>query len=187
MLVWNAMPSITPMMSTIFCELALISLIVCTTPRTTSPPRDARSAASRARPLARVALSALLATVDVNSSMLAAVCSSADDCCSVRDDRSVLPAAISFAPVVTASEPARTFATVSVSPCCIRDSARSNCPISLRPASGTLIVRSPSATRMIRSHAWCSGATTSLRSARCTTTISSTDATMPTHTRISTG
>ncbi|MNK97431.1 hypothetical protein D3C87_1177640 [compost metagenome] len=149
MLVWKAMPSITPMMSTIFCELVLMSLMVCTTPRTTSPPRWARSAASRASALARLALSALLPTVEVNSSMLAAVCSSADDCSSVREDRSVFPAAISRAPVVTASEPARTLRTVSVRPARMRASASSNWPISLRPAGGTVMVRSPSATRMI--------------------------------------
>ncbi len=95
MLVWKAMPSITPMMSTIFCELVLMSLMVCTTPHHLAaaagrgPPRRAPGA------LARLALSALLPTVEVSSSMLAAVCSSADDCSSVREDRSVFPAAIS--------------------------------------------------------------------------------------------
>jgi methyl-accepting chemotaxis protein len=38
MLVWNAMPSMTPMMSAIFFELVLISCIVDTTCPTTSPP-----------------------------------------------------------------------------------------------------------------------------------------------------
>jgi len=45
MLVWNAMPSITPMMSAIFLELLLMSSIVDTTCATTSPPRAATLAA----------------------------------------------------------------------------------------------------------------------------------------------
>ncbi|MNR47800.1 hypothetical protein D3C85_1669490 [compost metagenome] len=52
MLVWKAMPSITPMMSTILREDALISSIVCTTRPTTSPPRTAVSEALAASPLA---------------------------------------------------------------------------------------------------------------------------------------
>ena len=41
MLVWNAMPSMTPMMSAIFFELAEMSSIVLTTCATTAPPRAA--------------------------------------------------------------------------------------------------------------------------------------------------
>ncbi len=84
MLVWNAMPSITPMMSTIFFDASLISSMVCTTRPTTSPPRNAVSEALAARPLAWRALSAFWRTVLVSSSMLDAVCSSDAACCSVR-------------------------------------------------------------------------------------------------------
>ena len=52
MLVWNAMPSITPTMSEICFELVLISFMVLTTCETTTPPRLATSAALAARRLA---------------------------------------------------------------------------------------------------------------------------------------
>jgi len=42
MLVWNAIPSITPMMSAIFFEATWISSIVVTTCATTAPPRHLR-------------------------------------------------------------------------------------------------------------------------------------------------
>src|SRR2546426_43486 len=48
MLVWNAMPSITPMMSTIFFDDALIELMVSTTCDTTLPPFTATSEAETA-------------------------------------------------------------------------------------------------------------------------------------------
>ncbi|KGR98564.1 methyl-accepting chemotaxis sensory transducer domain protein [Burkholderia sp. ABCPW 111] len=96
MLVWNAMPSITPMMSAIFCELSLISPIVPITRLTTSLPFSAISDALFASPLACRAFSAFCLTVAVSSSMLAAVSSSDAACCSVRCDRSWLPAAISW-------------------------------------------------------------------------------------------
>ncbi|MNV72799.1 hypothetical protein D3C71_1659130 [compost metagenome] len=48
MLVWNAMPSMVPMMSEIFLLLALISSMVLTTWATTAPPRCATSAAEAA-------------------------------------------------------------------------------------------------------------------------------------------
>ena len=58
MFVWKAMPSMTPMMSAIFFELALISSIVETTCDTTSPPRRATVAAEAASWLAVAADSA---------------------------------------------------------------------------------------------------------------------------------
>jgi hypothetical protein len=48
MLVWNARPSITGMMSTIFFELSLIEDIVVTTCPTTVPPLTATSEAPAA-------------------------------------------------------------------------------------------------------------------------------------------
>jgi hypothetical protein len=59
MLVWKAMPSITPMMSAIFLELWLISSMVLTTWPTTWPPRAATSALATAIWLAWRAASAL--------------------------------------------------------------------------------------------------------------------------------
>ncbi|CSF43380.1 Uncharacterised protein [Shigella sonnei] len=98
-LVWKAMPSITLIISAIFCELVEISRIVCTTLSTTLPPRCAVSEALNARWLAWRAFSAFCFTVAVSYSMLAAVSSSEAACCSVREERSLLPVAISLAPL----------------------------------------------------------------------------------------
>ncbi len=98
-LVWKAIPSITLVMSTIFSELSAISFMVLTTLSTTRPPLRAVSDAVFARPVACRALSVFCRTVAVNCSMLAAVSSSAEACCSVREERSLLPAEISPAPV----------------------------------------------------------------------------------------
>ncbi len=159
------MPSITPMMSAILRELALISSMVETTPRTTSPPREARSAALAASALAWRAFSELLVTVEVICSMLAAVFSSDADCCSVRDDRSRLPLAISCAPVLTASELLRTWRTVCSRLARMRATADSSRPSSLRPPSFTCTDRSPSATRVSTPTASLSGVTTNAESA----------------------
>ena len=96
MLVWNAMPSMTPMMSTILRDEASIEPIVSTTLPTMSPPLAATPEAASASWLAWWALSAFWRTVEVSSSIEAAVSSSELACCSVRADRSRLPAAISF-------------------------------------------------------------------------------------------
>ncbi len=71
--------------------------MVSTTWRTTRPPLLATSPAPMASWFALRAFSALPRTVEVSSSMLAAVSSSAAACCSVREDKSALPAAISLA------------------------------------------------------------------------------------------
>jgi hypothetical protein len=63
MLVWKAMPSITPMMSAIFLELALISSMVETTWLTTVPPRWARRLADCGQLVGLRAESALCLTV----------------------------------------------------------------------------------------------------------------------------
>ena len=88
------LPSITPMMSTIFFADSLISPMVCTTSDTTTPPLTATSEAFTASWLAWRALSAFCFTVEVSSSIEEAVSSSELACCSVRDDRSRLPEAI---------------------------------------------------------------------------------------------
>ncbi len=97
MLVWKAMPSMTEMMSAILFEDASMPLIVATTWPTTSPPCEATEAAPTASWLAWRACSAFCFTVEVNSSIEAAVSSRLAACCSVRRDRSSLPAAISLA------------------------------------------------------------------------------------------
>ena len=95
MLVWKAMPSITPMMSTILRDDALIEPMVSTTcadhAAALAPPLPRPTTASW---LAWRALSAFCLTVEVSSSIEAAVSSSELACCSVRDDRSRLPVAI---------------------------------------------------------------------------------------------
>src|SRR3546814_8375302 len=77
MLVWNAMPSMTLMMSTIFLLDSLIADIVVTTSDTTCPPLRATSDAPTASWLAWRAFSAFCLTVLVNSSIDEAVSSSA--------------------------------------------------------------------------------------------------------------
>ncbi len=95
MLVWNAMPSMTLMISAIFFDEASIADIVVTTWPTTSPPCEATPCAPMASWLAWRACSAFCFTVEVSSSIDAAVSSRFAACCSVRRDRSVLPEAIS--------------------------------------------------------------------------------------------
>ena len=97
MLVWNEMPSMTLMMSAIFLDEASMPAMVPTTLLTISPPWDATPAAPMASWLAWRACSAFWRTVEVNSSIEAAVSSRLAACCSVRCDRSWLPAAISLA------------------------------------------------------------------------------------------
>src|SRR5471030_391022 len=97
-LVWKAMPSITPMISAIFFDESLIEAIVPTTWATSVPPLMATSDADTASLLACTACSAFCLTVAVSCSIDEAVSSSEAACCSVRLDKSRLPAAISLAP-----------------------------------------------------------------------------------------
>src|SRR5436309_13074431 len=69
MLVWNAMPSITPMMSAIWRDASLMPFIVCTTCPTTSPPLTATLDAPRASSLACCAWPAFCCTVEPNCSI----------------------------------------------------------------------------------------------------------------------
>ena len=108
MLVWNAMLSITPMMSPILRDDWLMSSMVCTTRATTPPLSLATCDAWLARVLACSALPALCDTVAVSCSMLAAVCSRLEACASVRLDRSMLPVAISCVARLMASKLCRT-------------------------------------------------------------------------------
>ncbi|EDT37231.1 hypothetical protein BamMEX5DRAFT_6990 [Burkholderia ambifaria MEX-5] len=145
MLVWNAIPSMIAMMSAIFAELSLISPIVPTTWPTTVLPLFAISDAFAASELACRALSAFCFTVPVNCSMLDAVSCNADACSSVRDDRSMLPAAICRAAVAIDSLPPRTVRTVSTKPRCIRARPSSNWPISSRRCTTIERRKSPAA------------------------------------------
>lgn len=97
-----------PVISAILAELALMSVIVSTIRPTAELPRCATSDALLARPLACCALSAFRRTVEVSCSMLDAVSCNDAACCSVRDDRSWLPDAISPAPVATLPDAVRT-------------------------------------------------------------------------------
>mmetsp|Transcript_81350 Transcript_81350/g.226114 ORF Transcript_81350/g.226114 Transcript_81350/m.226114 type:complete len:202 (+) Transcript_81350:335-940(+) len=107
-LVWKAMPSMTPMMSPILRLLLLMSSIVVTTWRTTWPPRSATSEALAASALAWRAFSALCCTVRVSWSISDAVACRSLDVCSVRWARSLLPVAISVLPVAMLSVLPRT-------------------------------------------------------------------------------
>ncbi|MNT02336.1 hypothetical protein D3C72_1368290 [compost metagenome] len=104
------MPSITPIMSAIFFADSLIEPIVPTTCATTAPPLRATSEADTAKEFAWRALSVFWRTAEVSSSRLDAVSSSDDACCSVRTDRSALPAEICAAATLTVSAEARTVA-----------------------------------------------------------------------------
>ena len=146
MFVWKAMPSITPMMSAIFLLLSLMPFMVSTTSDTTSPPCTATVEALMASWLARLALSAFCLTVELSSSIDAAVCCKALACSSVRLDRSVLPAAIcelaDATPCALPRTPETTVARLS------RMEARPaiRWAISSRPCTSIFGVRSPWAT-----------------------------------------
>jgi hypothetical protein len=122
------MPSIIPVMSAIFEELALMSVIVSTTWLTTVLPRCATSDALAASVLACCAFSAFCRTVEVNSSMLAAVSCSEAACCSVLDDRSWLPDAIWLEPVAMLSEAVRTWPINRTRLACISPTDASTLP-----------------------------------------------------------
>ena len=126
------MPSITPMISVTVREAVLISRMVRTTSDTTVPPCCATSEALSASWQAWPALSAFCRTIEVICSMLAAVCCSELACCSVRCDRSALPAAICRVAAEMAPEPWRTRCTVSASAPCMRARPSSRRPISSR-------------------------------------------------------
>ncbi len=97
MLVWKAMPSMTEMMSAILRDEVSMPLILSETWLASVPPCEATAAAPAANWLACRACSAFCLTVEVSSSIDAAVSSRLAACCSVRRARSSLPAAISAA------------------------------------------------------------------------------------------
>ncbi len=146
MLVWNAMPSITPVMSAMRRELSEIALMVCTTPSTTSPPRTATFDAWLTRRSASLALLAFCCTVLVSSSIEAAVSSSEEACSSVRCDRSALPCAICDDADAMFSQPSRTSLTMRARLSFMALSAPIRSPVSSRVTTRISVVRSPAAT-----------------------------------------
>ncbi len=93
MLVWNAMPSITPMMSCTRCELVRIACIVATASRMRLPPDSAISCTRLASCSTARASSAFCFTEPLRSCTLADVCSRLAAWRSVRCASSVVPAA----------------------------------------------------------------------------------------------
>ena len=160
MLVWKAMPSITPMMSEIFLDASAMPVMVLTTWPTTWPPRRATSEAPTASWLAWRAVSAFWDTVEVSSSMELAVSSRVLACSSVRCDRSRLPWAICALVSATAyrRRPA-TWPTSSRRLTSILASACSSWPVSSVVATLISPVRSPLAMRSAARMATFSGRT----------------------------
>ena len=144
------MPSMSPVISAIFDELSLISVIVATTRPTTSLPRVATSEALAASVLACCAFSAFCFTVEVNSSMLDAVSSSEAACSSVREDKSTLPEAISLEPVAILSADSRTCPMSLTRLDCIAAMEASTLPPGADSPPATM-PRSPSAMRRVTS------------------------------------
>ncbi len=91
-------------------------------------------------------MSAFCRTVELSSSIDAAVSCSAEACCSVRALRSWLPWAICALAVATLSAFSRTMRTTAESLPCMDCMACSSCAISSVPRLSTCAVRSPSAT-----------------------------------------
>ena len=140
------MPSMTPMMSAMRRDASWMPFMVCTTWPTTSPPFTATPLAPSASWFACRALSAFCLTVALSCSSDAAVSSSADACCSVRSDRSLLPAAICAEAVARLSAFWRTAVTTLARLACI------SCSRAIRllpsPRAGSMrVARSPAATR----------------------------------------
>ncbi len=134
------------MMSTILREEALIAPMVPTTSATTLPPLTATLEADTASWLAWRALSAFCLTVEVSSSIEAAVSSSELACCSVREDKSWLPAAIWLEAVAMVSVPLRTLPTMPTRLSFMSLRACISWPVSSLLFTSMRLVRSPDAT-----------------------------------------
>ena len=179
MLVWKAMPSITPMMSAIFLLDAVISSIVDTTCVTTSPPRCATAEADDASWLAWLAASALWRTVPVSCAIELAVCCRLLAVCSVRAERSALPCAISVDAVEMLSVEFFTCATMRARLPCMSSSDCISSAVSSRPSTCSCSCdRSPSAMRRA-SRVACSIGAQIERSVSTITIASSAMAAMP--------
>ena len=157
MLVWKAMPSMTPMMSAILWLLSVMLRMLSTTSPTTSPPCWATCEALRASWLACRALSAFWRTVDESCSIEAAVSSSALACSSVREDRSVVPLEISSLAVATDSALLRTRCTTVLRLWRICSMVAIRVPISSLLRAWMGWVRSPAAICVAACIAWWAG------------------------------
>ncbi|OFA03115.1 hypothetical protein DUPY_19540 [Duganella phyllosphaerae] len=162
-LVWKAMPSIRPMMSTILRDEVLISSMVAITSATISPPCTATCEALTASSLACAELSAFCLTVAENCSTDDAVSSRLAACASVRPDRSALPAAIWRVATAMVSTLTRTSRMVAIRLLFICCSARSNWPTSSVAWVSNDAVRSPAAIERAPSSACRSGSSTEAR------------------------
>mmetsp|Transcript_16667 Transcript_16667/g.31257 ORF Transcript_16667/g.31257 Transcript_16667/m.31257 type:complete len:244 (+) Transcript_16667:659-1390(+) len=143
MLVWKAMPSITPMMSPIFFELALISSMVSTTLETTAPPLLADWRAVTAMPAARRVRSLAPLSVEAICSTEAAVfCRLAAERV-VRSARLALLSAIEPEFCATSLAAVDTSRTTPDSAVCMSFMACSIWLSSSRPSTWMSCVRSP--------------------------------------------
>jgi hypothetical protein len=139
------MPSITPMMSAIFFELPMMASMVATTWPTTSPPRSAAALAEPASSDALRAVSELFCSVEVSSSIEAAVCCRLAACSPVRWLRSALPGAIWWEPVALESLVWRSWATMPTRLVFMRISAFSSRAGSSLRSTVICVVKSPRA------------------------------------------
>ena len=128
-----------------------------TTPATAVPPATATCRACAARPSTSRNWPAPWRTEALRSLMLDTVCCSVDACCSVRDDRSPLPLAISAMLEATALERSRTSPTTPARCCFISSMAVFSRPTSSSTRAGAGADRSPAAMRCAASSACCSG------------------------------
>ena len=170
MLVWKAMPSMTPMMSAMRRDAVWISSMVLTTWDTASPPRRATALAEPANWFACAAASAFWRTELVSCVIDEAVSCRLPAACSVRWDRSWLPVAISALALAMLPAAWRTWVSEarSFSTICTRLPCSS--PISSCRSCGGGVDRSPSATLPATREAW-RRACTSWRSTRALMTM----------------
>ena len=148
MLVWKAMPSITPTMSLTRREPAWICSIERTATCTAAPPASATSRTRPASASACAAPCALRSTAAVSSCTLAEVCSRLAACVSVRSERARLSLASWLPACATTDELLRMSATVSDMRPASDSSAWPMAASSSRPCTSTRAAKSPSAMRV---------------------------------------
>ncbi len=134
---------------------------------TTAPPWVAAALAVPASRVAVPAVSALLVTVEVSSSIDAAVCCRFAACSSVRWLRSALPCAIWWLPVATDSADWRTWRRTSSRRTRMFSSARTNRPISSSASLRQGRVMSPSAIEVTATPSCRRGSETQRRIIHC--------------------
>ncbi|MNL12169.1 hypothetical protein D3C87_1330310 [compost metagenome] len=160
------MPSITLMISPMRCELCEISRMASMACCVSSLPWRASCADWPARELTSRTCSALCLAVAVISSTLAAVCSSAAACFSVRSDRSMLPAAIWREAAAMDPVDCTIVRKAACRRSCMRPIPSNRRPISPRWWCDTLPDKSPLATRSHSATASSKGPITCVRKKR---------------------